>query len=277
MINNSSLQKWDRLRQKQLNQHFIHAVREGLNCSTFEAQGILDTVYEVFGSYFQSTTTLRPGQLRFEVVSQTAPPQLPLAKCELVTVVLTLDAGEEDLRIKESGGIAALRQHRIDRLTHEAYQQGGVLTIEDLANRLLNCGERTLSRDLAVLRKKDILLPLRSTVQDMGRGITHRRQIIELWLAGKEYTEIAKATYHSLNAVANYVEKFKRIIALSKEDYDINTISFLVRISATLVKEYVSIFNKSNIIAFRQQELDTFLKKDRPSLRVINNSERRSL
>ncbi|MBU1299071.1 MAG: DUF1670 domain-containing protein [Bacteroidetes bacterium] len=50
----------------------------------------------------------------------------------MVTVLLTLDAGEEDLRLKEQKGVAALRQHRIERLCHEAYQQGGLLTVEDL-------------------------------------------------------------------------------------------------------------------------------------------------
>lgn len=277
MINNSALLKWDRLKQKQLSQQFIYEITEGLNCSAFEAQAVLDTVYRVFGAYFESNAALKPGQMHFEVVSETAPPQLPLAKCPLVTVVLTLDAGQQDLQVKESGGIAALRQQRIQRLAHEAYQQGGLLTVEDLANRLLNCGERTLSRDLAALRKEGIVLPLRSTVKDMGRSITHRSQIVKLWLDGKEYSEIAKATYHSVDAVANYIEKFKRVIALMKEGYDIKTISFLVKISTTLTDEYIAIFKKNNIIPFRQSELDDLLKKQAPPLKLLHKDERSPL
>lgn len=277
MINNSALLKWDRLKQKQLSQQFIYEITEGLNCSAFEAQAVLDTVYRVFGAYFESNAALKPGQMHFEVVSEAAPPQLPLAKCPLVTVVLTLDAGQQDLQVKESGGIAALRQQRIQRLAHEAYQQGGLLTVEDLANRLLNCGERTLSRDLAALRKEGIVLPLRSTVKDMGRSITHRSQIVKLWLDGKEYSEIAKATYHSVDAVANYIEKFKRVIALMKEGYDIKTISFLVKISTTLTDEYIAIFKKNNIIPFRQSELDDLLKKQAPPLKLLHKDERSPL
>lgn len=277
MINNSALLKWDRLKQKQLSQQFIYEITEGLNCSAFEAQAVLDTVYRVFGAYFESNAALKPGQMHFEVVSEAAPPQLPLAKCPLVTVVLTLDAGQQDLQVKESGGIAALRQQRIQRLAHEAYQQGGLLTVEDLANRLLNCGERTLSRDLAALRKEGIVLPLRSTVKDMGRSITHRSQIVKLWLEGKEYSEIAKATYHSVDAVANYIEKFKRVIALMKEGYDIKTISFLVKISTTLTEEYIAIFKKNNIIPFRQSELDDLLKKQAPPLKLLHKAERSPL
>jgi len=277
MINNSALLKWDRLKQKQLSQQFIYEITEGLNCSAFEAQAILDTVYRVFGAYFESNAALKPGQMHFEVVSEAAPPQLPLAKCPLVTVILTLDAGQQDLQVKESGGIAALRQQRIQRLAHEAYQQGGLLTVEDLANRLLNCGERTLSRDLAALRRAGIVLPLRSTVKDMGRSITHRSQIIKLWLEGKEYSEIAKATYHSVDAVANYIEKLKRVIALMKEGYDIKTISFLVKISTTLTEEYIAIFKKNNIIPFRQSDLDELLKKQAPPLKLLHKAERSPL
>src|SRR3954470_20234898 len=81
--------------------------------------------------------------------------------------------------------------------------------LEDLAHRLLNCGERTLCRDLAVLRKHHVLLPLRSQIKDMGRSLSHRSTIVRLWLGGKEYSEIARTSCHSVAAVQNYVDKFK--------------------------------------------------------------------
>ncbi|MCG2715745.1 MAG: hypothetical protein L6422_05585 [Candidatus Marinimicrobia bacterium] len=42
MINNSSLKKWDRLAQKQLGQQFVNEIIQGLQCSPFEANVILD-------------------------------------------------------------------------------------------------------------------------------------------------------------------------------------------------------------------------------------------
>ena len=42
MINNSSLTKWNRLSQKQLDQQFIHEMVHGLQCSPFEASAMLD-------------------------------------------------------------------------------------------------------------------------------------------------------------------------------------------------------------------------------------------
>ena len=41
----------------------------------------------------------------------------------------------------------------------EAIIQGGVLTIEDIANRIFNCGERTLVRDIRELKKQGVILP----------------------------------------------------------------------------------------------------------------------
>ena len=173
MINNSSLKKWDRLSQKQLDQQFIHEIVHGMQCSPFEATAILDTVYRVYTPYFETSGTLKPGQILFQVVSIEASPTTRLANSKQLTVTLTFDAGREDLEMRRMQGVPALRRHRMQRMAVEAFQQGGLLTLEDLANRLFNCGQRTLTRDLDIMRRKGIVLPLRSTIKDMGRSISH--------------------------------------------------------------------------------------------------------
>jgi len=186
---------------------------------------------------------------------------IQLENCKQISVTLTLDAGEEDLKIREKEGVIGLRQYRIQRVCEEAFQQGGLLTVEDLANRLFNCGERTISRDLKALKEKNIVLPLRSTIKDMGRAISHRSLIIKEWLKGNEYSEISRATYHSIYSVRNYVDKFKRVISLAEEGFDVNTIAFLVKISSPLVEEYYKIYSKLEIIPSRREELKSFLKQ----------------
>jgi transposase len=149
----------------------------------------------------------------------------------------------------------------MQRMCIEAFQQGGLLTIEDLANRLFNCGQRTLSRDLEALRRQGIVLPLRSMIKDMGRSISHRSLIIEQWLKGKEYSEIARHTHHSISSVQNYVSKFKRIVALAEEGYDIHTIAFLVKVSASLAESYHELYRRMKIVPHRLKELKSFPKK----------------
>ena len=261
MINNSSLGKWDRLAQKRLDQQFSHGIIHGLQCSPFEASAILDTVYQVYAPCFETSGSLKPGQMLFQVISAEASPNTRLAESKQVTVTLTFDAGSEDLEVRRREGVQSLRRHRMQRMAVEAFQQGGLLTIEDLANRLFNCGQRTLSRDLEVLRRQGIILPLRSTIKDMGRSVSHRALIIEEWLEGKEYSEIARATHHSLPSVQNYISKFKRAIALTEEGYEVHTTAFLVKLSASLVGAYHHLYQTTKIVPHRRKELQCFLKR----------------
>jgi hypothetical protein len=266
MINNSSVQKWDRLAQKQLDQQFINEIIHGLQCSPFEAKAVLEAVYKVYRPYFETSGHLKPGQILFPVISIDEGPTARLANSKQVTVTLTLDAGEEDLQIRKEQGVVGLRQHRLERVCTEAFQQGGLLTIEDLAYRLFNCGQRTLLRDLAQLRAQGIILPLRSTIKDMGRSISHRAMIVEQWLKGKEYSEISRTTHHSVAAVKNYIQKFKRVIGLAEQGFDVHTIGFLVKLSPPLVEQYYQLYRALDVVAHRRAELENFLKKSLPEV-----------
>ena len=64
MINNSSCERWDRLENKSLDQQFLQEIVQGLNCSPFEGKAVLDAVYRVYGHYFETSLSLKPGQVR---------------------------------------------------------------------------------------------------------------------------------------------------------------------------------------------------------------------
>lgn len=259
MINNTSYALWDRLGQKSLNQQFINRLIDGLNCSRFEAKAILETVYEVFSPYMEPDKLQGLGEADILCTGIETSSSRPLGQAQMVRVRLTLDGGQEDLHIRRHQGIVALRRHRIERMAHQAYQQGGLLTLEDFAYRILNCGMRTLVRDLQALRERSIVLPLRSTIKDMGRGISHRSLIIRHWLAGREYEEIAKATHHSPAAVSNYVSKFTRCIWLAGQGFEIHTISFLVGLSPKLAEHYWMLYRQQPIADHRRRQLQQHL------------------
>lgn len=256
MINNTSHSRWDRLQQKSLNQQFMNRLTDGLNCSPFEAKAILNTVYEVFSPHMEPDGQQGLGQIHILCTGIENSSSKSLSQVQMIRVCLTLDAGHEDLTIRRAQGVVALRRHRIERLSHQAYQQGGLLTLEDLAYRILNCGMRTLVRDLQAFREQSIVLPLRSTIKDMGRGISHRSLIVRHWLAGKEYEEISRATHHSPRAVANYVSKFIRCVWLAGQGFDIQTISFLVGLSAKLTSHYWMLYRQQPIAEHRRRQLE---------------------
>ena len=261
MINNSSLDRWNRLETKSLDQQFVNEIIHGLNCSPFEAAAVLETVYRVFGDYFHSSTKLKPGQIKLSVLSVEAQSGQRLSDAKQVSVTLTLTDDKEDLSIRKRSGVAGLRRHRIQRICQQALDQGGLLTVEDLAYRVFNCGQRTICRDLKYFRDNDIFIPLRSTLKDIGRTLSHRVLIINHWAKGKEYTEISRDTCHSLKAVQNYVDKFKRTIALCHAGYNVTKISFLLRLSAALIEEYIDLYQQLDIVSHRRDELKNFLKK----------------
>jgi hypothetical protein len=262
MINNTNFAHWHRLQAKNLDAQFMNEMVNGLNCSPFEADVIVEKVHEIYAPLLETSQGLKPGQIQIMVIDASVAPNVSLAKAKQRLVTLTLHAGESDIDIRKRGSVPALRQARLCRMCREAFQQGGLLTLEDLAN-LFNCGVRTLVNDLAALRKKKIVPPLRSTIKDMGRAITHRRQIITLWLRGLEYSEIARKSCHSIDSVANYVDKFKRCAALFSSGFDLDTVALMVKLSTALTREFQQMHSDIQGVPHRLRELEEFLKKNR--------------
>ena len=262
MINNTNFEHWNRLQAKSLDNQFTNEMITGLNCSPFEAEAILEKVHEVYAPLLETTQGLKPGQIQMMVIDASVAPNIPLKQAKQRLVTLTLHAGKEDIETRKNGSVPELRQKRLCRMCQEAFQQGGLLTLEDLAN-MFNCGVRTLTNDLAALRKKNIVPTLRSTAKDMGRAITHRKLIVTLWLEGFEYSEIARKASHNVDSVANYVDKFKRCAALFTSGFDVHTVALMVKLSTPLTTEFQRIHNDMQAVPHRLRELEEFLKKNR--------------
>ena len=158
-----------RLTVKTLDQVFTMRAKEGLGCSQFEAEALTGPVMEVYFPWLSQPEAIQAGQLAMTAVSADEPGHKPLSQCKMVPAVLTLYAGEDDHRYRLSEGrqgVPALRQRQIARMAHEALDQGALLTAEDFAFRIFNCGLRTISRDLKATADRDVVVPLRSQQKD---------------------------------------------------------------------------------------------------------------
>lgn len=242
MLRNQKQEKKDRLQCKTLDAEFARSVQKGLGCSGFEAEAIVKLAKATYQSDGQ-TKTLRPGQMIVTVISELEGARRKIREAAMVRVVITID-DPGDVALREHFGSDELRRHRLVRVCQETLEQGGLMTVEDLAYRIFNVGERTVVRDLAILRTQGIVVPLRSTIRDIGRTVTHKEQIIHWWLAGKQYDYISRAVHHSTAAIRNYVETFKRAVALDREGHTITNIAFLIGASPTLVKTYLQLWEK---------------------------------
>jgi hypothetical protein len=266
VINNTAVHRWRRSADRNLDAQFLNAIMTGMNCSPFEAEAIRDAVHSVYGPLMESADTLKPGQIRISVIDASVAPNIPLAQALQCLVVLTLDAGEPDRQVRREHGVTALRRQRFLRICEEAFQQGGLLTLEAISD-LFNCAVRTLVTDLAAVRAAGITPPLRSTVKDMGRAVTHRRQIVEQWLAGREYSDIARSSRHSIASVANYVEKFKRCSALLGSGFDLETTAAIARMSPSLARMFSQLVAEARPVAHRREELEKLTQKNTLQIR----------
>jgi len=231
-------QRQERLDAKTLDNLFRRRIEEGAKCSPFVSAAILQIVKDVFPlDPNDLSKQLALGQIKVLVAAGHEPPGKSLEECQKVTVLLTLDT-PEDWTLRAREGVTALRRSRILRLTSEALDQGGLLSYEDLAYRLLNCGLRTIVRDVGALRRRGLEVPSRGQQQDIGPGQTHRIQAVRLFLQGKEPKEIARALYHSLSSIENYVTTFARVVFLAEKGYGTDEIAFVIRRSSTLVAAY---------------------------------------
>jgi hypothetical protein len=234
-----------RLDAKSLDTLFRREIEQGANCSPFVSAAILQTVKEVFPvSSEDNANVLGLGQIKLLVVSALEPAGKALEQCQKVTVLLTLDAGLDDYQARLVYAVEGLRRARILRMTAEARDQGGLLSYEDLAYRLLNCGVRTIVRDVHALHQRDLEVPSRGQQQDIGPGQTHRVHAVRLYLQGLEANEIARRLYHTLASIENYVTTFARVAFLVDKRYSDDEIAFVIRRSSILVAAYRQLYQE---------------------------------
>jgi len=246
-VRNAKREELGRLKCKTLDAQFRTVIQEGLNCSPFEAEAVVDVVQEVYGPFLNgSDGGGPPGAIRLVVVDADEPAGKAVADCQKRTIRLTLHRGAQDDRCLQEQGAEAFRRSRIPDLCQEALSQGALLTREDLAYRIFFISPRTISRDLQALREKEptVPLPLRSTVHDIGPVLTHRVQIVRLALEGKTMTQICQIMRHSPAAVANYVSTFTRCAQLAKRDMQVGQIAFLLRRGRGLMGRYLELLQE---------------------------------
>lgn len=241
----------ERLSAKTLEETFKEKIREGLGCSNFEAEAVLETVKEVFLPLKEGA--ISPGQLIILAISAKEPASKPLRECQYLPVVLTLHTGEDDDRLRREKGVEALRRRQLVRMAEEAMSQEALLTAEDFAYRIFNCGMRTISRDLKALREEGVSVPLRSQQKDMGRALSHRVEAVELYLERKTYSQIRQRIHHSYESIKNYITTFAAVAAMTRQGMTVREIAFLPQISPALVGDYQGLLTRYDTPEYRDR------------------------
>jgi hypothetical protein len=237
----------ERQQAKTPEQRFLQVLEADFGQAPRVSEAILEEAQKCL---FGETSALRPGQVRVLLTGIEAGHGRSLRETEIKEVVWTVDAGAEDQRVQRAHGSVSLRRVRIQRLADEAIAQGGVATQEDLA-RVLNVSTRTIKRDSKALEAESIYLPTRGRLKGIGRGQTHKAQIVGRWLRGETYDQIQLHTRHSLVSIKRYVQSFVRVVDLHQQGIPESQIAFVLQISGYLVGEYLALYHQHDTVEYQ--------------------------
>ena len=241
MIRDQAYEQQRRISLKTLDHQFRKELEAGLNCSPIESGAIVELVKEVYFPYSDGSESFRPGKVVAMAVDIKEPPGRALKDCTFKRIFLTLFAAS-DPEYRRRNGVAALRRRQIRRMAQEAREQGALLSVEDLAYTLLNVSKSTICRDLKALRQAQVTVPLRGQQKDLGRGITHRLQIVKDFMDRHTFVQIQRARHHSLESIKTYLATFVRVGCLTEQGYALQEIAFMVKISPYLAGEYQKLY-----------------------------------
>ncbi len=264
-INNSDSYGLKRLESKNAKNAIIQKLAHDFNLTPI----IAEAFYKQVSIYFQehSNITLSSGEVSYEAVCSTEPAGKHISLTRKVTARLKLIDINSDFDVLANYGLAGMRRHRIERLTRQAYDQGALLSYEDLAV-MLTSSPATVKRDIFFLRKEGKFIITRGSKLDMGPGLSHKSIILDLYFKGYTFTEIELKTNHSESSVKRYLADFTQIATLHKQKFSHQQIRLIAQKSDRIVREYIQLYdiyykldNKRLIDIISPEALDENSKK----------------
>jgi hypothetical protein len=203
-----------------------------------------DMILEVVFKHMRSKDHLVHGQALWMAVSSNDPPRRRqrISDVELIPVLLDISTAEDvQLRIDRLPAPQRLLR-KVIRLCEQAHNQGGLLSNCDLAE-LLGTHDSRIAHVLAEHeRLTNTVVPRRATLHDVGTGLTHKRIICwKRYAEGKEPHIVARETYHSLEAVDNYLGQYDRVRHCRLEGLTPEQTAHALNCSLTLVSQYLDI------------------------------------
>lgn len=203
-----------------------------------------ELILEVLQSHLQPREHLQHGQALWLGFSVNDPPTRlkRTADSDLVPLVLDLSTHDDVQQRLDRKSKDQRLLHKALRLCEQAYHQGALLSNCDLAE-LLNAEDFTLAHLLSAHeRDTGKVVPRRATLHDVGSGLTHKRIIIlKRYRDGKPADQIARETYHSLEAVDRYLGQYDRVRHCRLQGMSKEATAFTLNCSLSLVQQYLDL------------------------------------
>ena len=263
-----NMKKFRRINDKSLRQHLTHRFLNsyGYDKGEVTAQAIVDDILKTIEHYFvvrkpleqmaqgkplPDERYLRYGQLVWMAVPID---ELPgrgksIVKTRMKPVILTYLASDDIESIQHGFGSRQLRISRMVRWCEGAYDQGALLTQLDLAVLLNVCDAVVSDYVNEYQRASGRILPTRGNIHDLSGAITHKREIIALYLQGCLTPAIARKTRHSKDAVDRYIRDYESVKLVRKATADVDSISQITHLSKRVISQYLDLIPDDELTA----------------------------
>jgi hypothetical protein len=210
-------------------------------------QFIVEDILGVVETYKIPIPEVKKGQIVWDgaEVDQDRKPGygLSMKNTKVKPVVLTLISEEDIKMLKEGANSRELRKVVVERLFNEAIDQGVVLNHTDVS-LLLKCAPSTVGKYVKeVEAEKGVQIPNRGKLHDMGRSVTHKKEIVRYMLQNYSQTEITKRTHHSGESVDRYLRDYDRVKVL-RDKLAPQEVAFATGLSIALVNEYLDLIEE---------------------------------
>lgn len=222
-------------------------------------QVLVNNIQKLVDAFYPANTHLRMGQVMWPAVDENehASYGKTISRTKIKPVFVDMIAPEDIEATLLGEKKTKIRQKATIRLFNQAKQQGGVLTGVDAAT-MMRLSPATISRYVRQWEKEhQTSVPRRGTIHDMGRSVTHKRQICyKMIVEGKSVEQTARETNHSPEAITRYVKDYKRVLACLHKGLTPKETAFVARVSESLVFEY------ENLIQENQVDIKEQMKKN---------------
>lgn len=252
--------KFRRINDKSLRQLLIHRFLNdyGYDKGEVTATAIVDDILKTVEEYFVITLPLEKlatgdqlpderllsyGQLVWMAVPIDEYPEKgkSIIKTRMKPIILTYLATEDIESFRNGFTSRQLRINRLVRWCHQAYDQGALLTHLDLAVLLNVCDAVVNDYVKEWQSNSGQLLPTRGNIHDLSGAITHKKEIITLYLQGLLTPTIAAKTKHSKEAVDRYIRDYESVKVVRNVTADIDKISQITRRSKRVISQYLDL------------------------------------
>jgi len=243
----STLKKWvpaslEKKKRAEQEDQIVHELSTGFGMPPVKVRAVLALLREMEDNLSDE----RPEHtVIYWAVTAHEPAGKPLEACALVPVRLSLLEADDLPNRQKDADFNCVRHMKVNkarRYATEAKRCGGYLTYADLGYLL---GIHPAAISALVQKEQTTVIPLRGAECDIGRGVTHRREIIKMFLELYTETQIADRTGHSYESIENYIKEFGTVLVLHEQGMAAPMIrkvtgrsTRLIQVYLELVKEY---------------------------------------